>query len=325
MRRSGSPSGPLPRALLVAGLSLALTAAAGAALSTAGQRDQNRIVSEIRQIQVQLAALVEAQTALTEVVERLLAEREEQVSDDRRSRAETMNALDRMERNVATLSEAFRESNERLSALMVEVESVRDAQRRAALAGVPPVGGDPGAAAAEAGDTETPEDSTAGPDDAEGGEGDAGAPSDPGAPAGEDLSATGAVVLDEPSVSAIYMQADSDYLQGRYDLAFTGFGQVAESGGELADNARYLMGECRLAQDRLEDALDQFEAVIEDYPDSSKIGEAWYKKGLILGRMGHETDAREIFEDIVDVYAGTTAARLAQRELDALPPRDPGR
>lgn len=134
-----------------------------------------------------------------------------------------------------------------------------------------------------------------------------------------------ATVLDEPSVSEIYLQADADYLQGRYDLALAGFERVAESGGELADNARYFMGECRLAQDRLDDALEQFDIVIRDFPDSSKIGEAWYKKGLIFGRMGHESDAREIFEDILDVFAGTTAARLAQRELDAMPPRDPGR
>lgn len=271
------------------------------------QRDQNRVVSEIRQIQVQLASLAEAQTALARAVEALLAEREEAITADRQSRAETMNTLERMERSVATLSEAFRDTNERLSALMVEVESVREAQRRAALLGgssgegdgtAPPDGEQAEAPEAAAGDESTQEEGS-----------------------GEEE----ATVLDEPSVSEIYLQADADYLQGRYDLALSGFERVAESGGELADNARYFMGECRLAQDRLDDALEQFDIVIRDFPDSSKIGEAWYKKGLIFGRMGHESDAREIFEDILDVFAGTTAARLAQRELDAMPPRDPGR
>lgn len=274
---------------------------------TGTQRDQNRIVSEIRQIQTQLATLVEAQTALSQAVEALLADREEQLTADRQSRAETMNTLERMERSVATLSEAFRDTNGRLSALMVEVESVREAQRRAALLGggsgegedaAPPDGEETEAAEVAAGDESAQEE---GPGEEE------------------------ATVLDEPSVSEIYLQADADYLQGRYDLALAGFERVAESGGELADNARYFMGECRLAQDRLDDALEQFDIVIRDFPDSSKIGEAWYKKGLIFGRMGHESDAREIFEDILDVFAGTTAARLAQRELDAMPPRDPGR
>ena len=274
---------------------------------TGTQRDQNRIVSEIRQIQTQLATLVEAQTALSQAVEALLADREEQLTADRQSRAETMNTLERMERSVATLSEAFRDTNGRLSALMVEVESVREAQRRAALLGggsgeggdAPPPDGEETEAAEAAGGDESAQEEGSGEEEA--------------------------TVLDEPSVSEIYLQADADYLQGRYDLALAGFERVAESGGELADNARYFMGECRLAQDRLDDALEQFDIVIRDFPDSSKIGEAWYKKGLIFGRMGHESDAREIFEDILDVFAGTTAARLAQRELDAMPPRDPGR
>ena len=270
---------------------------------TVTQRDQNRVVSEIRQLQVQLATLVETQTALSQAVERLLEDREEQLTADRRSRAETLNTLDRMERSVATLSEAFREVGERLSALMVEVESVREGQRRAALLGAPPETAD---------DTEPSEEEDVAAEEAAGGE---------ETPAEEDQGAT---VLDEPSVSEIYLAAQADYYQGRYDLALKGLEQVTSLGGELADNARYLMGECLLAQDRLDPALEQFEIVIRDFPDSRKIGEAWYKKGLILGRMGHESDAREIFEDILNVFAGTPAARLAQRELDAMPPRDPG-
>ena len=302
LRRSGILS---PGLLLVA---LAAPPVLGETAAGA-QRDQNRIVSEIRQIQVQLATLVEAQTALSRAVEALLADREKQVTADRRSRAETMNSLERMERSVATLSEAFRDTNERLSALMVEVESVREAQRRAALLGIPP-------------DTaeEPAEDGTPG---GEGGPEAAEAPAE----GGEDASAEeeeGATVLDEPSVPEIYLQADADYLQGRYDLALAGFERVVESGGELADNARYFMGECHLAEDRLDDALEQFDILIRDFPDSQKVGEAWYKKGLIFGRLGHESDAREIFEDILDVFAGTTAARLAQRELDKMPPREPG-
>ena len=312
--RTAHSSTPLLAALLLGSVSaspLAPEARAGA------QRDQNRVVSEIRQIQVQLATLVETQTVLTEAVESLLAEREEQITADRRSRAETLNALERMERNVATLSEAFQESNDRLSALMVEVESVREAQRRAALAGGAAglavglaVGATPGDQAADGeatGTGATPE---------------AGIATE--APSEDAPVAEGATVLDEPSVSEVYLKAHADYLQGRYSLALPGFEQVATGGGELADDARYLMGECLLALERLDDALGEFDTVIRDFPDSSKTGEAWYKKGLIFGRMGHESDAREIFEDILDVFAGTPAARLAKRELDAMPPRDPG-
>ena len=273
-----------------------------AAVSRApAQREQNRVLSEIRQIQVQLATLVETQAALSQTVERLLADREEQLAADRRTRAETLNALGRMERSVSTVSEALTDVGDRLSRLMVEVESVQEAQRRAALLGVSDVA---------SGDTASPADE------------EEGATEDP---EGENASpAEEATLLDEPSVPEIYLEAQADYLQGRYDLAVAGFERVTEFGGELADDARYLIGESLLAQDKLDDALEQFVTLIRDFPDSSKIGEAWYKRGLILGRMGHESDAREIFEDILDVYAGTPAARLAKRELDAMPPREPG-
>lgn len=265
------------------------------------QREQNRVLSEIRQIQVQLATLVETQTALAQTVERLLADREEQLTADRRTRAETLNALERMERNVSTVSEALTDVGDRLSSLMVEVESVQEAQRRAALLGVS--------------DTESEDTASLAGEE----EGSAEDPEGENAPSEEEPT-----VLDEPSVPEIYLEAQADYLQGRYDLAVAGFERVTEFGGELADDARYLIGESLLAQDELDNALEQFVILIQDFPDSSKIGEAWYKRGIILGRMGHESDAREIFEEILNVYPGTPAARLAKRELDAMPPREPG-
>lgn len=295
-----------PRPFLLAAALLALPAAAGA------QRGEDRILAEIRQIQSQLNALADAQNSLAEAVETLLADRGETLADERRSRAETASALERMEQRVSTLGESFAQADDRLSALLVEVEAVREAQRRAARVGATADGADQASGEASDGGGEPaasppPADS---PD--EGAEGEA------------DEAAPGAVVLDEPSVSEIYLEAQADYLQGRYELAVAGFERVAAAGGELADNARYGIGEALLAVEQLEPALEQFEIVIRDFPDSNKVGEAWYKKGFILHHLGHESDARDIFEDILDIYAGTPAARAARRQLESLTPREPG-
>lgn len=299
-----------PRPFLLAAALLALPAAAAA------QRGEDRILAEIRQIQSQLNALADAQNSLAEAVESLLADRGETLADERRSRAETASALERMEQRVSTLGESFAQADDRLSALLVEVEAVREAQRRAARVG------------ATAGTTADGADEASGEASDGGGE-----PADSPPPAdspdedaeGEaDEAASGAVVLDEPSVSEIYLEAQADYLQGRYELAVAGFERVAAAGGELADNARYGIGEALLAVEQLEPALEQFEIVIRDFPDSNKVGEAWYKKGFILHHLGHESDARDIFEDILDIYAGTPAARAARRQLESLTPREPG-
>lgn len=326
-------------------------ALAGSAAGGAAQRTENRILAEIRQIQSQLSELTEAQDSLTEAVETLLRDRQATLSDERRSRAETGTALERMEREISTLGEALGQANDRISALLVEVESVREAQRRAAFAGMT---GMPAAAGEDAGGETDGDRSEALGEDAPTGEaaeegggaaaegGETGAES---VPAGEE-----AVVLDEPSISEVYLEAQADYLQGRYELAVAGFEQVAAAGGELADNARYGIGDALLAVveclpdceipsgltarygidkslpagDLFKPALEQFEMVIRDFPESNKVGEAWYKKGLILHRLGHESDAREIFEDILDVYPGTPAARAARRQLESLTPPEPG-
>lgn len=290
--------------------------AAGAALlalpaAAAAQRGEDRILAEIRQIQSQLNALADAQNSLAEAVESLLADRGETLADERRSRAETASALERMEQRVSTLGESFAQADDRLSALLVEVEAVREAQRRAARVGATADGADEASGEASDGDGE-PADSPPPADSPEGAEGEA------------DEAAPGAVVLDEPSVSEVYLEAQADYLQGRYELAVAGFERVAAAGGELADNARYGIGEALLAVEQLEPALEQFEIVIRDFPDSNKVGEAWYKKGFILHHLGHESDARDIFEDILDIYAGTPAARAARRQLESLTPREPG-
>lgn len=300
-----APPRPFPLAAVAAAV-LALPAAA------ATQRGEDRILAEIRQIQSQLNALADAQNSLAEAVESLLADRGETLADERRSRAETASALERMEQRVSTLGESFAQADDRLSALLVEVEAVREAQRRAARVGATADGADQASGEASDGggepaDSPPPADS---PD--EDAEGEA------------DEAASGAVVLDEPSVSEIYLEAQADYLQGRYELAVAGFERVAAAGGELADNARYGIGEALLAVEQLEPALEQFEIVIRDFPDSNKVGEAWYKKGFILHHLGHESDARDIFEDILDIYAGTPAARAARRQLESLTPREPG-
>ncbi len=268
----------------------------GGGVAAGGQRGQDRLLAEIRQIQSQLAELTEAQTKLGDAVQTMLDGRDAELAEARRNRADDRDAVERMERDISTLTAALAEMNERFSTLMAEVASVREAQRTAALAGAP-IGGESGPG--EAGDA------------AETGE-------------GEETASGEVEVLDGPTITEIYMQAQSDYLQGRYELAIGGFETVVEGGSELADDARYFIGDALLAQDRLEPALDQFEIVIRDFPDSQRIGDAWFKRGVILRRLGHESDAREIFEDILDVFAGTSAALAAQRELESMGPRDPG-
>ncbi len=265
----------------------------GVAPAFGAQRDQDRIIAEIRQIQTQLADLIEAQGTLAEEITGLRAELDQELEANRRARAESSNTISRLDRNVDVIRESISQNNQRLSDLMAEVEELREL-RSAALLPVETPG--------------TEEEATAGPD-----------------PAAEDEDAAPeAEVLEGPGVSDLFLEARADYLQGRYALAVSGFEHVIEIGGELADNAVYFLGESMLAEERLEDALSQFETLIEDFPDSDQVPDAWYKKGYILERLGNQEDAREIYEDILEVFAGTPAALAAERQLAGLPASEPG-
>ncbi len=259
---------------------------------------QDRVLAEIRQIQAQLAEVVESNRVLTEAITALRSELDRELESSRRDRAESSNSLSRMDRGVSVIRESLAETNDRLSGLMAEVEEIRRSQSRAVLqaAAVP----------------ETPEPETTAAEDEE-------MEVEPDAEA-----APAAEVLEGPSVSDLFLEARADYLQGRYALAISGFEQVIEIGGELADNAVYFLGEAMLAEERLEDALSQFETLIEDFPESDQAPDAWYKKGYILERLGNRTDAQEIYQDILDVFAGTQAALAAERQLESLLARDPG-
>ncbi len=271
-------------------LLLAFAMAFGASAVPA-QRNQDRLLAEVRQIQLQLAELVEANQALAEQVAVLRASWDGEMEANRRGRAESANSISRVDRNVNVIRESLAQTNGRLSDLMAEVEGIRDARSEAILA-------------ASAAEEEAPDEVSE--DEAE------------PAPAAE------AEVLEAPNVSDLFLEARADYLQGRYALAISGFEQVIAIGGELADNAVYFLGEAMLAEERLEDALAQFDTLIDQYPESDQVPDAWYKKGYILEQLGNWNDAQEIYQDILDVFAGTPAALAAERQLATLRARDPG-
>ncbi len=274
-------------------LSVLVVAAVPFGSPAAAVSAQDRVIAEIRQIQRQLAELVEANAALADQVAALRAELDRELEANRQARAESLNTISRVDRSVNVIRESLTQTHGRLSDLMVEVEGIRESRREAMLA-------------ARAGEDGDPDEAGVAEDETDG------------------ESVPEAEVLDGPSVSDLFLEARSDYLQGRYALAISGFEQVIAIGGELADNAMYFLGEAMLAEERPEDALSRFDTLINDFPESDQVPDAWYKKGTILEQLGNRTDAQEIYQDILDVFAGTPAALAAERRLAELRARDPG-
>ena len=103
----------------------------------------------------------------------------------------------------------------------------------------------------------------------------------------------------------------------RYDLAVKAFRQflVEFPDSELADNAQYWLAESYYADDKFEQALADFEVVINNYPRSRKVPDALLKMGYCNYNLKRWDAARVTLTRVQDDYPETTAARLAGEYL----------
>jgi tol-pal system protein YbgF len=108
--------------------------------------------------------------------------------------------------------------------------------------------------------------------------------------------------------------------QERYDMAAVSFKEflAAFPDSELVDNAQYWLAESYYAANEFEQALADFQVVIDRYPRSSKVPDALLKMGLSNYSLQRWDAARATLTRVQEEYAETTAARLAGQYLDRM-------
>jgi len=88
--------------------------------------------------------------------------------------------------------------------------------------------------------------------------------------------------------------------------------------GRFADNARYWLGESYYVSREFGPALESFEKLLVDYPDSPKRSHAMLKIGFIHDEQGRKEQAREVLAELIARYPQSTAASLAEKRLQRL-------
>lgn len=103
----------------------------------------------------------------------------------------------------------------------------------------------------------------------------------------------------------------------RYDMAAVAFKQflLEFPDSELVDNAQYWLAESYYASDSFEQALRDFQVVIDEYPRSSKVPDALLKMGFCNYNLKRWDAARATLSRVQADYPETTAARLAGQYL----------
>jgi len=281
------------RQLLIPVIVSALAIVSLSAPEATAQRDRDNILVQLRQIQAQLSQIQSSHAALKQAVDELTAASSAQQDSLRKTLADGNVALERVEQDLSVLSARVDETNGRIGNLQQEVVSMRQNQQPLLL---PPV-------ETADGEDETP----------------AGSPEDAPPPA--------VVVAAGPSVTDIYNQARIDYTQGRYALAISGFQDVlaTDPRGDLADNANYWVGESYFAQRQYERAIESFDTVVRDYPNSNKRSDAYLKKAMSLENMERRSEAMLMYELVIEQFPRTQHQRIARSRLEGLmrttPPR----
>jgi tol-pal system protein YbgF len=122
------------------------------------------------------------------------------------------------------------------------------------------------------------------------------------------------------SPQEVYNMAYSDYLKGNFQLAIDGFKIYKEQFSEspLADNAQYWIGECYFSQEKFEEAIEEFNDLILNYPQGDKISSAYLKKGLSLLELGKKEEALSVFKLMVSKYPLSEETKLAQEKIKEL-------
>jgi tol-pal system protein YbgF len=106
------------------------------------------------------------------------------------------------------------------------------------------------------------------------------------------------------SSTQLYQNALSDRSGGKFDLAVQEFADYLKWYGntDLAPNAQFYIAAIHASQNDFDNAVKEYDIVIDKYPDNNKIPDAMYGKGLALMRVGRRTEAGKVFLDLINRF-----------------------
>ena len=105
--------------------------------------------------------------------------------------------------------------------------------------------------------------------------------------------------------------------EGDYETARNSFISFIElyQESEFLDDAKYWLAETYYAQRAYLKALEEFESIQIQFPDSGKIPETILKSGFCYFELGNFEQAKQILNLVTNQYPNTSVARLAVQKL----------
>lgn len=138
-------------------------------------------------------------------------------------------------------------------------------------------------------------------------------------PAGAPMQGAASSQSADPEKEKLYYDAAFDLIKAKdfekASQAFSAFLRKYPS-SPYAGNAQYWLGEVNLAKGDLQAAGQAFAKVSQAYPQHNKVPDSLYKLADVEIRLGNRDKANGILRQVIADYPNSSAAQLAQRQLN---------
>jgi tol-pal system protein YbgF len=120
-----------------------------------------------------------------------------------------------------------------------------------------------------------------------------------------------------PLPGELFSQAYADYTRGQYDLALSEFREYVKRfpDTERSDDAQYWIGVCLAGKQQFAEAIEAWEQLLQAFPSSDKLPDAYVKKGGALERLGKKREALAQYRYVVEHYPNAPAAKIARDKI----------
>jgi tol-pal system protein YbgF len=123
-----------------------------------------------------------------------------------------------------------------------------------------------------------------------------------------------------PSADMLYQNGLRDIQGGKYDLARSEFLDYLKyySSTDLASNAQFYLGEIAYQQKKYDQAVSEYDKVLNNYPKSFKLAPAQLHRAMAFIELGQKSSGIRELREIVKRYPGTEEDRRARAKLKEL-------
>ena len=133
-------------------------------------------------------------------------------------------------------------------------------------------------------------------------------------------SGTAAATGPPQPADKMFEDAYRDKMGAKPELALAGFSDYLKWYGDTdkASHAQFWIAQIHFDQNDFQSALQEFDAVLEKYPDSNKTADARYMKAMTLLKLGRKTDAAAEFRGVITRFGGSDQSLKSCTQLKSL-------